>query len=350
MKKRILNIGYGKHQLRQMADKGVMSSRLLYGVAELKDSYDFCDVDLSSGGILATLANNLRVLRRADALFFSYLYESPLVLLALLRLVGLCRGRRIVAISHNTLQADGSLPARLMHRLVLSTVDVFLFHSERNLTESIGRGLVDSGRARFFFWGDDLPFVDRTYESSQGNYIISTGREQRDYATLIAGAAKTRVPLHIYTNCTNYDSDYSFLGGEQGRHDNVHIEFVDRSNDTTLRLARLTAASLAVAIPLLRSHVNYCVGLTSIVEAMAMGKPIISSPNPYSPVDIEAEGIGLVAADADGWQRAISFLADHPAEARRMGQRARQLAEQRFNVSATAQQLDTIFKSFWQRQ
>jgi glycosyltransferase involved in cell wall biosynthesis len=95
----------------------------------------------------------------------------------------------------------------------------------------------------------------------------------------------------------------------------------------------------------MKNHVNYCVGLTSIIEAMAMGKPIISSPNPYSPVDITKERIGIVADTLDEWVAAIKYMNDHPEEAEVMGKRARLLAEQCYNINSTAQLLDEMLQS-----
>lgn len=38
---------------------------------------------------------------------------------------------------------------------------------------------------------------------------------------------------------------------------------------------------------------NYCTGYTCIMEALALGKPIIYIKNPYYDVDIEKEGAGI---------------------------------------------------------
>ena len=342
---KVLNIGYGKQELRGLYEKGSLSSRLLYGVVQLADRYDFQDVSLPSGGGLRDVIKaNLLTLQRADALFMSYLYEGPLLLLALLRCLGFYRRRCIVVISHQALKRPSGLLSRIAHRLIYRTIDNVMFHSEKNLDESVQNGLIDRRRATFFYWGDDLTFVDRTYKPSWGSYLISTGREQRDYATLIDAVKDCNVPLEIYTNRTNYANDYSFLEQVQGQYPNVSISFVEKDNDTTLLLGQRTAGALAVVIPLLRDQLTYCVGLTSIVEAMAMGKPVITTRNPYSPVDIEREGIGLIVDDEASWRQAVRYLSEHPDEARRMGQRARQLAERKFNIEATARALDGIFK------
>jgi glycosyltransferase involved in cell wall biosynthesis len=229
--------------------------------------------------------------------------------------------------------------------MVYKHIDMFFFHSQQNLDDSVALGLVDRPRTRFFYWGDQLAYVDRTYKMSMGDFFISTGRENRDFDLMINAFAKTNAQLELYTNRINYDNNYESLEAYLNKYPNVNIQFVDKSNDTTLRLAQRTAECRCVMIPLMKNHVNYCVGLTSIIEAMAMGKPIISSPNPYSPVDITKERIGIVADTLDEWVAAIKYMNDHPEEAEVMGKRARLLAEQCYNINSTAQLLDEMLQS-----
>ena len=94
----------------------------------------------------------------------------------------------------------------------------------------------------------------------------------------------------------------------QGKYPNVKIEFVEKSAKTTHMLAQRSAQCLCIVIPLLKQEIYYCLGLTSVVEAMAMGKPIISSRNPYSPIDIEKEQVGFVVDDEESWVKAINIL------------------------------------------
>jgi len=96
---------------------------------------------------------------------------------------------------------------------------------------------------------------------------------------------------------------------------------------------------------LIQSKVNYCLGLTSIVEAMALGKPIISSVNPYSPVDIEKEEIGFVVRNVVEWKSALQYISENPDEAKKMGIRARSLAEKKFNIEKCSQQIESVFSS-----
>ena len=43
--------------------------------------------------------------------------------------------------------------------------------------------------------------------------------------------------------------------------------------------------------------------------------------------------------DVQGWTDAIRYIADHPEEARRMGNNARKLAEERFNLEIFSREI-----------
>ena len=78
---------------------------------------------------------------------------------------------------------------------------------------------------------------------------------------------------------------------------------------------------------------NYTVGLTTLVEALALGKPVICSRNPNFPIDVELMGCGISVpyGDVEGWVRAIEAMLSRPDKAREMGRRGRELAESIFN-------------------
>ena len=93
----------------------------------------------------------------------------------------------------------------------------------------------------------------------------------------------------------------------------------------------------------------YTVGLTTLVEAFALGIPVICSRNPNFEVDIDKEGIGITVeyGDAQGWIKSIQYIAEHPNEAKEMGRKARQLAEQRFNMEIFAKEIaDTLHEQY----
>ena len=63
-------------------------------------------------------------------------------------------------------------------------------------------------------------------------------------------------------------------------------------------------------------------------------------------MDIEGEGIGITVdyEDVQGWKDAVSYLSAHPDEAKRMGAKARQLAEQVYNMEIFAKEIAMVIK------
>lgn len=339
----ILNVGYGKVTLLKEYYKGSMSSRLFYGSIELEKSgkYFIRNISLDSRQNLSgTIRNNFLMLKRADAIFIPYLFTTPFFILALLKHLKLYN-KKIIAICHTTLKQGHGFFNKLIYKMIYDAIDVIFFHSQKNLEESIHNKSIRLSNARFLYWGDDLDYIDRTYTiSDKGDYFISTGQEQRDYMSLISAFEKCKIPLKLYYTKGNKHNNYDvYFEHIENKYDNIQIHYVDRTNASTTLLAKQVSGCLCVVIPI-NKNVNYCVGLTSIVEAMAMGKPVVSTYNPYSPIDIEKEGIGLVVDENRTWEEAIQYIYTHKEEARKMGMRGRELAEELYNIKRCAAQIE----------
>ena len=88
-------------------------------------------------------------------------------------------------------------------------------------------------------------------------------------------------------------------------------------------------------------------GLTSLMDALGMGKPVIMTKHPLIDIDIEAQGIGkwVEPGDVKGWRDAIQFFEEHEDEAFLMGQRARNLVNTGLNSVNFANQVMDIFEN-----
>jgi glycosyltransferase involved in cell wall biosynthesis len=102
-----------------------------------------------------------------------------------------------------------------------------------------------------------------------------------------------------------------------------------------------------IAVPL--SEVDALAGLTSVLDALALGKPLLMTKNRWLDFDPEAQGIGytLDVGDTEGWRQALQrVLGDRDLEAS-MGQRARALGE-RMNTQTFAKDLAHHFETVLQ--
>ncbi len=342
--KKVIDIGFGRKTLYELYKSTQMSSRLQYGLAQLEENYQIEHISWEPFTVMGLIRNNLMVLRQCDVVFLTYLYMQPVLLLALLRRCGFFRKRKFIAVSHVPLREGRNSLETVLLGVAYKSFNKILFHSQKNMEESINAGFIERKRCDVLLWGDDLDYIDKHVKVSQSITFLSTGREHRDYFTLISAFAKRpNLQLELYTNLYNFDSSNESLIREQGKYNNIHIEFVEKSTETTRFLAQKVGECFCVVIPVEQEGLFYCVGFTSVVEAMALSKPIISTRNPFYPIDLEKEGIGLYVDDTDSWVHAIEYLYSHPEIAEEMGKKARRLAEEKFNIVECSKQINRLF-------
>src|SRR5438270_7992795 len=84
---------------------------------------------------------------------------------------------------------------------------------------------------------------------------------------------------------------------------------------------------------------------TVIMEAMAAGLPVISTPLGGIPEMIEHEINGELVPERDptALSAAIEWLLDDPERARQLGERGRQIAREKFSIETSARQLQQHF-------
>lgn len=84
----------------------------------------------------------------------------------------------------------------------------------------------------------------------------------------------------------------------------------------------------------------------AVIEAMAMGKPIVAS-NVVGNMDCVRDGVNgyLLALNADEFVDRICYLIEHNAERQRMGIRSRKRFEEDFLINNRIRMLESIYKS-----
>ena len=90
-------------------------------------------------------------------------------------------------------------------------------------------------------------------------------------------------------------------------------------------------------------------GFTNLIEAMAVGQPVIVTRTGALPgeLDVEKAGCGLHVPpdDPEALADAIKSLAKDPQRAKAMGDRGRSLAETHYNLVRYANDLHRFFES-----
>jgi glycosyltransferase involved in cell wall biosynthesis len=175
-------------------------------------------------------------------------------------------------------------------------------------------------------------FVDQLFwragsTDHETDMICGAGAEMRDYPTLLDALRGTALRCHIATDHVRVDrfgfgrrlSAEAFLGSARG---DVTI---GRKAATELR--ELYERSRFVVVPLRPSDTDN--GITVILEAMAMGKPVICTRT-RGQVDVVEDGVTGVLVppgDAPALRKAMLDLWNDPARARAMGERGRAYIE-----------------------
>lgn len=311
--------------------------------------------------IFGDLDQQLRLLlqiNRYDLIYSGhYLTTSLLGLLRRLRLIN----KPIIAISFQAPRP--SFFAKIFAQLMIAGNDRLICLSsgiKQHLEQDLG---IPSQKLAFIEWGYDtefhaLPATDIA-NGEKAQYILSIGKSFRDYDTLIAAFEAIDFPLEIIGYSDNLlacldsipsnvtvtiprnavvDSNHHLPSNQLPK----NIKVIEKLLPTAQILPQYYQA-YAVAIPLnLPPDKPYnTVGLSSLIEAMCMGKAIIATENQDLGVDLAKEGIGIAVPvqDSVAWKQAVQYLLAHPEATQEMGQKARYLAEQKYNLGNFTQKV-----------
>lgn len=284
-------------------EKGAIPSHKMWGLYELSQRED---IDLK---IISFNSSKFDVLKNInsfkpdvvylpffDSLNFTYAFLFKILHIFKFKVISLC---------HFTI-IPRSLKGKLFWKLFYRCMDKMVFFSQKSKYECVNHGFMKKSDCSIIHWGIDINWIRNHTKSEYDNYYVSTGKENRDFKTLIRGFKNSNEKLIVFTKKENQGADYHYLENIDAS-DNIKIEFPTWDN-SYLQSLILSAHCKAYVIPLIKDRIDYCVGWTSIVEAIALHKKIISTRNPYYPIDIEKEGIGYYTNpnDPESWSKLIN--------------------------------------------
>lgn len=262
-----------------------------------------------------------------------------------LRALGLFH-KPIVIWHHSAIIKPKGLLRRWVSKLFYRGIDQMFFFSQTLLDASLKTGKLKPENGHVVSWGADLSFYDNLPKVKRKDFFISTGRENRDYITLIKAFSHTVHSCEIYTSISVGDKDYKeILNQAFGNQlpSNVKLHFTDSSLKTMSE-----KVNEAFAVVICCMDYPYTVGLTTLVEAMALGLPIITTDNPTFPFDVEEKGIGIKVpyGDINAWSKAINHLKEEPDKAKAMGHKGRLLAENIYNSDCLGREVASVLLQY----
>lgn len=270
-------------------------------------------------------------------------YYQGLEWLIYLKAIGLFR-KKIVVWHHNPIEDEPKkFLSRLRRKLFFRGCDAFLFFTKTLRGLSLNKGC-PSDKMFVVDWGPDMEYFDNIrlkYSTCKGNYLMS-GSDSRDFESAIDAFSKeSAISFDVYPPSDKLYEKY------RSRYDNIQVFKLEHNNVGYEKVAKATADCKAVIIitkPLRGRKLPS--GLTSICEAVALGKPCIITDNPYFSDEMRHAGFAkfVKVGDVEGIRKAIVELEEDPELRLQMSEAALAYAR-KYSSENTAKQLVEIFKN-----
>jgi glycosyltransferase involved in cell wall biosynthesis len=233
-------------------------------------------------------------------------------------------------------------------------IDRIALHARRQLELAVSDLGIPAERLAFVPFRVDTDFwrPQPAQTVAEERLICSAGLEFRDYPVLMRAVEGLDAEVVIGA-ASHWSKRKNSVAGEE-LPANVRIDAFDYR-----ALRDIYARAAVVVVPLV--DVDFQAGVTTILEAMAMGKPVVvtategqtdvvqdrrrtgrdAAPRASSllerlagqhGIDLESSGFYVPAGDPNALRRAIVYLLDHPAERARLGAAGRRTVEQLLTV------------------
>jgi glycosyltransferase involved in cell wall biosynthesis len=278
--------------------------------------------------------------RRGDFdLFYVGSEKIGILVAALFKFVN--RRPRLIILNH---YLSNPKKAFLFSRLRLqNTVDALICLNEYQAT-FLERDLAVSPRkvvrVQYGAMVDGAFFLPRVQEGDKQQYVLSVGRENRDYATLFEALRNSQMRAKIVASGMRDSRAYRNTIADGRLH---NVETLEHISYTELR--NLYGDCAFVAIPM--HNVDYPAGMTAIMEAMAMGKAVIAT---YSRgieefIDNAVTGFWTEPGNPIALREKMLFLWNNPKLTIEMGKRARESVQSRVDLIRFVEELESILTS-----
>ena len=195
----------------------------------------------------------------------------------------------------------------LFQRFAFKSVDVICVSARREIPLYSERLKLSHSRFRFVPWHTNV--IEPSCELDDGDYIFAAGRTGRDWLTLAEVTKRTSATFVIVMSAKDLRAA-SFPENVKIRTDIAYSEYRE-----LLRNARIVVVPLEV-------H-SYSSGQVALLEAMALGKPVICTQALGTEDYVEHGKTGLLVppSDVDAMLAAIAHLENRQV-AQRLGENA----------------------------
>lgn len=263
-------------------------------------------------------------------------------LLQYLRAIGLFNLPIVTLLHHPFPKGKLDLLRVCQRQLFIKGADRLLCLSKALSDELLAKGTLHS-KIHTVAWGTDVSFYGPWEPPGQG--VFASGRTGRDFTTFALAASRSGLPATIVA-LQGHLSRAVLDGSPQLRlieaRNEEPVPGEDRGWVKYPTLCRYMRDHAVIAIPLYAQR--SLAGLTSLMDALGLGRAVLMTRNNLIDVDIEDEGFGfwLEPGDVEGWVDRLNWVQCNPEEVKAMGLRARQFAERKLNSKSFSKQITTI--------
>lgn len=184
--------------------------------------------------------------------------------------------------------------------------------------------------SKFIPWCVDTDLFDGKPARNRPNnpFFLASGKTGRDYVTLAKSAESVRAEVRI-------------IGPREQKPLSIpkNLTWINTSSDPpdqaiaypTLR--EWYAQCIGVCIPLSGDANDTC-GYTNMLEAMAMGKPVLMTKSGSLHINPKTDDFGKLIDhhDSRGWTKVMNELIDDQVLAQKLGDNGRKIAEKDFSI------------------
>lgn len=349
---------YDMHDAKHKFTLGSGPGQHLYGTLELEKSHDMEIITLQHVRYpilnrigawfrIPFLDQELRTLislHKCDIVYAPYAAINTR-LLAVFKSIGLIRKPVLILIHQDPFgNPSGNRLKRWLVKHLIASYDALLFFSssmKRALvqTYSFDTSIVKT-RFGLTLWGADPDFyasyLDNTIPDERG-FILAAGHTGRDFDLIVRIARKIDFPFKIYCRDESFPAEALI-----DKPDNVEIlsgTFPFSEICDAHKRARM------VLIPL-REDYQGMMGLTSFLDALAMGRVVVMTKNRNFDIDFDKENIGIaVEPNTDqAWVAAVNSILYDFDRLRKMELNARRMVVDKINMEVFARDVATAIR------
>jgi len=324
-------------ECHRLWEKGEYPGHLLYGLTHLyKHGLDAIYDDIPFNPFKSRIRLMIYMLKtlvfsrkKYDAIYAVTFRGLELVIfLRALRLF-----KKPIAVWHHTaIVIPDNKIKRILSAFFYRGIDKMFFFSDELMNRSLLTRKVKRENTKVVHWGPDLEYYAAFNEQARDKIrFVSTGAEHRDFITLLNAFNDSKISAFCQFYIKKSQENYirmSFDGCKLSS--NIHLNFGNWSQNECTHF--VDEADVVVICCL---NYPYTIGLTTLVEAWALGKAVIVTDNPTFPIDVEKEGIGIKVpyGDIKSWVKAIDYLETNPEVVVKMGEKAKSLAQNFYNLN-----------------